>query len=357
MKRWIHGLIVVAITVILLTFFVRGANLGEVLRQIGQADRTLLLLAIIAASSAYVLRAKRWQFLLRPLGPTRFASAFRATAIGFAATFLLPGRTGEVLRPYLLARREGLSVMATFATVIVERLLDTIGVLLLFAGFLLFGISDHAFQNPALFQTVKFAGLAVAGLSVIGFAVILLIARFPTSVARGVQRTVSFLPAAFVARIAATVETFAVGFTIMRKPLDAFVALAGAFPLWLCNALAIWSVSAAFHLGVPWSGTFLLMMLLVVGVAVPTPGGVGSFHYAFRLGVTTFFAAADDRAVAAAVVLHAISFLPITFVGLLAAAQEGLSVGRLSGFADVAQGSLRGTPDLHPEKLEISTGR
>jgi hypothetical protein len=96
-------------------------------------------------------------------------------------------------------------------------------------------------------------------------------------------------------------------------------------------------------------------MLLVVGVAVPTPGGVGSFHYAFRLGVTTFFAAADDRAVAAAVVLHAISFLPITFIGLLSAAQEGLSVGRLSGFADVAQVSLRGARDLSAEKLDVST--
>lgn len=355
MKRWIHGSLVVAITATLLAFFVRGANLGEVLRQIGQADRTLLALATIAASSAYVLRTIRWQFLLRPLGPTRFTPAFRATAIGFAATFLLPGRTGEVLRPYLLARREGLSAMATFATVVVERLLDTIGVLLLFAGFLLLGIPDHAFQNPSLFQTVKLAGLAVAGLSAVGFAVILLIARFPTGVARSVRRAVAFLPATVAARISATVETFAVGFTIMRKPLDAFVALAGAFPLWLCNALAIWSVSAAFQLGVPWSGTFLLMMLLVVGVAVPTPGGVGSFHYAFRLGVTTFFAAADDRAVAAAVVLHAISFLPITFIGLLCAAQEGLSVGRLSGFADVAQVSLRGARDLGAEKLDVST--
>jgi uncharacterized protein (TIRG00374 family) len=349
MKRWVQGLLVMAITATLLAFFVRGANLGEVLKQIGRADRPLLLLATIAASGAYVLRVKRWQFLLRPLGPTRFMPAFRATAIGFAATFLLPGRTGEVLRPYLLARREGLSAMATVATVIVERLLDTIGVLMLFAGFLLFGVPEQALEKPSLFQTVTIAGLAVAGISAVGFALILLIARFPAGVVRSVRRAVAFLPATLAARISATVETFAGGFTIMRKPFDAIVALAGAFPLWLCNALAIWSVSAAFQLGVPWSGTFLLMMLLVVGVAVPTPGGVGSFHYAFRLGVTTFFAAADDRAVAAAVVLHAVSFLPITFVGLLSAAQEGLTVSRLSGFANIAQLSLRGTRNLGTE--------
>jgi uncharacterized membrane protein YbhN (UPF0104 family) len=87
------------------------------------------------------------------------------------------------------------------------------------------------------------------------------------------------------------------------------------------------AVSAAFQLGVPWSGVFLLLTLLVVGIAVPTPGGVGGFHYAFRLGVTEFYAVADDRAVAAAVVLHAITFWPITLVGLMSAVQEGLTFG------------------------------
>jgi uncharacterized protein (TIRG00374 family) len=113
MKRTIRLTLVLLITTSLLVMFVRGANLREVVRHIGNSNIRQLALALTASSFAYVLRAKRWQFLLRPLGKTRFATAFRATAIGFAATFLLPGRTGEVLRPYLLSRREGFSAMAT----------------------------------------------------------------------------------------------------------------------------------------------------------------------------------------------------------------------------------------------------
>ena len=56
----------------------------------------------------------------------------------------------------------------------------------------------------------------------------------------------------------------------------------------------------------PFTGSFLLIALLVVGVAVPTPGAVGGFHEAFRIGATMFYGAPDDAAVGAAIVLHAV---------------------------------------------------
>ena len=85
----------------------------------------------------YVLRAVRWQYLLVPIGHVGFGNALRTTVIGFAASAVLPARAGEVLRPWLLARKEGLSATAAFATIILERVLDTVMVLLLFGLFLL----------------------------------------------------------------------------------------------------------------------------------------------------------------------------------------------------------------------------
>ena len=52
------------------------------------------------------------------------------------------------------------------------------------------------------------------------------------------------------------------------------------------------------------------MTILVVGVAVPTPGAIGGFHAAYQIAVQMFFGAPPDRAFGAAIVLHAISFLP-----------------------------------------------
>ena len=111
---------------------------------------------------SYLVRAERWQYLLEPLGPTRYATAFRATVIGFAATAVLPARAGEVIRPYLLARREGLSATAAFATIVVERVLDLVAVLLLLATYLLLIDPGMERRASALFSAVRLGGLLMA---------------------------------------------------------------------------------------------------------------------------------------------------------------------------------------------------
>ncbi len=89
----------------------------------------------------------------------------------------------------------------------------------------------------------------------------------------------------------------------------------------------------------PLTGAWLMLAPLVVGVAVPTPGGVGGFHEAFRIGATAFFGADNDAAVAAAIVLHAVSFGPVVVAGLWFAVQDGLKLGGLGQLA--ARGELR----------------
>jgi uncharacterized membrane protein YbhN (UPF0104 family) len=105
----------------------------------------------------------------------------------------------------------------------------------------------------------------------------------------------------------------------------------------LSIALGIWAAAEAFRLDVPFTGSFLLMALLTVGVTIPTPGAVGGFHEAFRIGATTFFGAPNDAAVGAAIVLHAMSVGPALVLGLFFAAQEGLNLTGLRRLADEAE--------------------
>jgi len=138
MRTHLKTLAVAGLTLALLGWFFRQADLSQVWREIRAADPLALGLLLGVTGLTYVLRALRWQYLLRPIGATRFREAFRTTVIGFAANTVLPARAGEVVRPYLLARREGLSVPATFTTIILERLLDFVTVLSLFGLFLVF---------------------------------------------------------------------------------------------------------------------------------------------------------------------------------------------------------------------------
>ena len=126
-------------------------------------------------------------------------------------------------------------------------------------------------------------------------------------------------------------------------------------PLWLALATEVWLVTRAFGIDLPYTGSFLLQALLVIGVAVPTPGGVGSFHEAYRIGATTFFGAPNDAAVAAAIVVHAVSFVPVVLVGGIFMAQDGLSVSGLQALAGTARAEEM--PDSNEMPVLRTSGR
>jgi uncharacterized membrane protein YbhN (UPF0104 family) len=92
----------------------------------------------------------------------------------------------------------------------------------------------------------------------------------------------------------------------------------------------------AFHIKMALTGSFLLLSMLVVGVSVPTPGGVGAFEAAARVGLTSFFAVPNDRAVGAALVLHAASVLPTLVLGFLFLIQDGLDFNAMQKLATAA---------------------
>jgi hypothetical protein len=143
--------------------------------------------------------------------------------------------------------------------------------------------------------------------------------------------------------LASFVETFARGLAVLRDPARLVTALLLSIPMWMSIAAGIWLASRAFHITFPYSGSFLVMTILVVGVAAPTPGGLGAFHAAYQFAVTEFFAASVDRAVGAAIVLHALSFVPVTLIGLAFMAREGLTFGSAREIATANTGATGAT--------------
>lgn len=333
MRSVARNVAIMALAVALLAFFLRQADLGGVWTAIRQADRGLLALAAVSIFVNMALRAVRWQYLLAPIGHVGFAVAFRITLIGFAATYLLPARAGEVLRPYLLARREGFSAAATFATIVVERVLDLLTVVAFLAVFLLVFDPGLAERNATAYDVVRVGGLVAGGLGLAVFAAMIPLARRPEVVVEAALKLERVVPARVARLLARLAGLFAEGLAVVRDPGRLAAAVAWSIPLWLIIGFGIWVSSRAFDIEMPFSGALLMTALLAVGVSVPTPAGVGGFHAAYRLGATAFYAVPNDRAIGAALVLHAVSVVPITIVGLLLFVREGFrltSLGRLA---------------------------
>mgnify|MGYP001293432545 FL=1 len=160
---------------------------------------------------------------------------------------------------------------------------------------------------------------------------------------RLVHRSERVLPARIALLLARLAERFSHGLGVARSPRLLVVSLLWTVGLWLTISAQTWMVSNAFGIDMAPGATFLLQALLVIGIAVPTPGGVGGFHEAYRIGVTTFFGAGNDAAVGAGLVLHAISFVPTTVIGGVLMLRDGLSVGRLRHMADGAEPIPEGT--------------
>jgi glycosyltransferase 2 family protein len=339
MRSHFRTLVVLALALALAVLFFYKVDLSGVAGQIVHADPGWLTFSLATMVINLAIRAWRWQYLLEPLGRPSFGNAFRATAVGFAASAILPARAGEVIRPYFLARRERISATGAFATIILERVLDVVAVLVLLTIYVFVVRPDAPPAHQMALEAVKWAAGTAALGALVALGVLFVLGGNPRRLADALSKLERVLPSALAGALARIAEKFATGLGVIRRPSRLFVALVLSFPLWLSIAAGIWAVAEAFRLAIPFTGSFLIIALLVVGVAVPTPGAVGGFHAAFKVGATTFFGASDAAAVGAAIVLHLLTFGPSLLLGLSFAAQEGLDLSGMKTLADSENGA------------------
>ena len=341
MRLHIRTIVILALCVGLVALFLYEVDLSGVVREIARARPGWLAMSLASMFVNLGIRALRWRYLLEPLGKTSFLNSFRATAVGFAARGILPSAAGELVRPYFLSRHEAVSATGAFATVILERLLDMVTVLALLAFFVFISGRDLTAANPTAFAAIKWTGGVAAVLALAALVVVFMLAGHPEKVNGTLRRLEAAAPSKLAGLLARIADKFVGGLAAIRRPSRLLGALAWSIPLWLDIAFGIWTVAVAFHLAVPFTGSFLLIAFLVIGVAVPTPGAVGGFHEAFRLGVTQFFGAPQDAAVGAAIVLHALSVGSALSLGLIFAAQAGLN---LTGMRQLVREAESGRP-------------
>jgi uncharacterized protein (TIRG00374 family) len=87
-------------------------------------------LAAVILVFTHVVRAWRWRYLLEPIKLVPILPLFSAVCIGFMANMLLPAHAGEVIRAYIIGRKEQVSTIASFGTIVVERVMDFVAILL-----------------------------------------------------------------------------------------------------------------------------------------------------------------------------------------------------------------------------------
>jgi uncharacterized protein (TIRG00374 family) len=300
----------------------RGAHLGPLL---GLSAITVVV---------YSLRAWRLGFLLAPLGQVRFIDLFSATYVGFATGLLVP-RAQEILRPWLISRRYPIALSAGFATIIIERLVDLITVLVLFALYLFVLPTPPQQVGGALMGVVKAAGAATGVAALVVLALLVALHSHADRVLGLLDLVLIRLPDWVAGPLRRIVKAFSEGLAVLRAPAGHLAAIfAQSIAIWLLICLGFHLNDAAFSLDLPFHATFLLIAFLTVGVAIPTPGMVGGFHAFYLLTLHQMFGVDRATAAAAALTAHAFSLLPVLVLGLAFLGREGLSLGRAASVTE-----------------------
>ncbi|MCP4896199.1 MAG: flippase-like domain-containing protein [bacterium] len=332
--------------VALVAAFLWNTDLREVGRSLESVNVGLILIAIGLCLLSYYFRILRWILILRPVATVRHTTAIMATAVGYTAMALLPARIGDLVRPLVLAKRDRLPVSATLASILTERIFDLWVVLLFFLAFLtwppeLGRLNEDADAALSLMSIIGY-GLAVGliGLTIILFGLFRYQERFIGWITSPIGRFSSRWQSA----ISTFLDHFLTGLKILQRPRDLLMTVAASLLLWLVIYFQVAVTLAAFEISVPFRATYLLVTLSVLGLAIPTPGGVGGFHKGLQAGLTLFFAVPIDLATGFAIASHAISFMPIAIIGMVCLPLLGLSFKDLTTMTPKTADSEESSP-------------
>ena len=324
----IKALVVAALTIVLLIWFLHGVDLADLWQRITEADPGLLALSLVFGLSHFFLRAWRWRYLLLPLGETRYLDRLQSTVAGYAVNNILPARGGEIARPFVLSRRSNLPFSGTLATVVLERLLDMVTVALLFAAATPLVLAGSETADGSFLVRPLLVVLILISLAAFGWAVL----RWKGGTLRRAGGwMVGFLPEAVRNKVTGSAATFIEGFSSLGKGRLLAMVVFSSFVLWLSVSLATWCAVLAFQVSISYAGALFITGWLAVGMATPTPGGLGGYHAAGRYALTVFFSVEGAVAAGIALVLHALSVIPVSLWGLVVLSREGL---RLTGWEE-----------------------
>jgi uncharacterized protein (TIRG00374 family) len=334
LRRYIEFAALLLLAGLIFWWFGRGVDWAQVRTTVSQSDWRLLATASAIVCAAYMIRAFRWRALLAPLTPASIRELFVATTVGFTAVFLV-GRMGEVVRPVVLPMRDRrVRPGAAFVTIMVERIYDSITVLLLFALNLLW------FRLPANslaeLSRVRATGAVLVFTALVGLGCLVWFKRSSASTVSWVDARLTrwrIIPGRLKKALISLLQQLAVALSVLANPRDLAVTAGWSLLLWLSVSIANLLVFRAFGMPFGLSESLFILGWSMVGSVVPTPGGAaGAFHAATAAGLL-FLGIQRPQAVGIAIVLHLVDFAPALIFGLYYFLRGDINLTRLRHLA------------------------
>jgi uncharacterized protein (TIRG00374 family) len=316
LKRWQFWL-GAGISALFLVVALRNLHLGDVWAQVRAARYGWILPGVAVYFLGVWARTWRWDYLLRPLKRISLRRLFPVVVIGYMGNNVYPARAGEVIRAYVLRRREGVSISASLATIVVERVFDGLVMLI----FVFIGLPFT--PMPGWLQgMVIAASLLFFGALALFMTLAIKIEWAELAYGWAIDRVV---PARFRVPVRGFADRFMTGLYSLRSGRGVLMIFVTSIVIWLAETVKYWFVMHAFDFTVPFWVLMLMNGIVNLATTIPSsPGYVGTFD-APGIEILSIFGVERSLAAGYTLVLHAALWLPITLLGFWYMGRESIS--------------------------------
>ncbi|HEX7344881.1 MAG TPA: lysylphosphatidylglycerol synthase transmembrane domain-containing protein [bacterium] len=289
-------------------------QLGEVLTQV---RFFYIILSVLLLIFSLFFRAQRWRIILQPVSPQiRYWPVYAAMNAGYMINNVLPLRLGEILRAYILGKAENVSKSSVLATIIVERVIDSL------AALILLGITLFFFPFPDWIRN----GLFYLGGAIILLVIFLFALLIKTAwTLELLRRMLKPFPQKWTEPVLKAINSFSGGLEILRSSHHYIAVLIHTVILQICYIVSVFVILLAFNLMAPeypkiidnpLLASVVLLVIITIGISIPSaPGAVGTFHGIVAFGVSLFGVSAEIS-LGFAIILHLVNYIPLTALGL-----------------------------------------
>ena len=330
--KYFKLILILVVIILLLAIFFKDANFEKVFNEIKNINPIYPLLFILGIFINMIVRSYRWGLILKQYKEEiSFKTLINFTAIGFFINFL-PGRVGEFARGILIARKEKINQSYGLASVIIERLIDVLMVVILFLVSLSF-IRDN---NSTFMMNLK--RISYFMLPIIIFVFLLFYFINSKKIFSYVEKTICFLakiiPHKFREKAVNFILNFIKGLRLNLRFVDFLKLFLSSLLVWAVLVPFYWILMKGFDINVSLFETIPFFSITVIAAAIPTPGMAGSLDAGAKLGLITLFKVAESTAVAYTLVFHFLILLFITIFGLISLWMQGLNFKMIKNIKD-----------------------
>jgi hypothetical protein len=294
-----------AISAIGIYFAFKGENFGELIHQIKEVNITAFTIGCFILLSSCIVRAYRWKLIMDPVEKIPLHDVFAATMVGYFGNGILAFRLGELLRAYSVTAGRKMSTTQAFGTVILERILDLLMVIVLFIIVIPWFPFDHS--------GIRFAFYIFSGLTFV-----LIVGVFLSSKYNLMERIgkMDLFQKGIGQKIFFICDKVFDGVTLIKKTNHFSIIMASSVFLWSFYFVATYYLLNACGIPQDLVSTGIILVLGSIAIGIPAlPGSAGTYDAGIKFSLIVVFGIASDQALTYAIVSHAASYFPFVFVG------------------------------------------